>query len=68
MHTIAEVAGALSAACGGPEPVVTGEFRLGDVRHVTASSARIAAELGWVPRHGFAEGMREFAAAPLRGD
>ena len=31
----------------GPAPVVTGEFRLGDVRHVVASPARAAAELGF---------------------
>lgn len=68
VHTILDVAGALSAAAGGPPPVVTGGFRLGDVRHITASSARIAAELGWEPRHGFDAGMREFATAPLRGD
>ena len=53
-------------AVGGPAPVVTGEYRLGDVRHITASSARIAAELGWRAAVGFDEGMREFATAPLR--
>ncbi|MGW1198684.1 NAD-dependent epimerase/dehydratase family protein [Streptomyces sp. NPDC002536] len=66
-HTVGEMAAALAAACGGPQPVVTGEYRLGDVRHITASSARLREELGWLPRVGFAEGMREFAAAPLRG-
>ncbi len=66
VHTIGEVADALSAAAGGPAPVVTGEYRLGDVRHITASSARIAAELGWRAAVGFDEGMREFATAPLR--
>ena len=30
-----------------PDPVVTGEYRLGDVRHITASSERIWRELGW---------------------
>ena len=64
-HTIGEMATALSDARGGPAPVVTGEYRLGDVRHVTASSARIAAELGWHAEVGFAEGMRRFAAEPL---
>ncbi|GAB3556893.1 NAD-dependent epimerase/dehydratase family protein [Arthrobacter alkaliphilus] len=68
VHTVGQMAAILSSACGGPDPVVTGEFRLGDVRHITASSARARDELGWVPSHGFADGMREFAAAPLRGD
>ncbi|MBV1946657.1 NAD(P)-dependent oxidoreductase [Streptomyces sp. BV129] len=60
-RTVGELAEALAAAHGGPEPVVTGEFRLGDVRHVTADSSRLRAELGWAPRVAFAEGMAEFA-------
>jgi dTDP-L-rhamnose 4-epimerase len=67
VHTIGDVAAALSNFSKGPEPVVTGDYRLGDVRHITASSALIKQELGWAPRIGFDEGMREFAAAPLRG-
>ncbi|GAA4919332.1 NAD-dependent epimerase/dehydratase family protein [Streptomyces coeruleoprunus] len=65
-HTVGEMAEALAAAHGGPRPVVTGEFRLGDVRHITADSARLRAELGWKPEVGFAEGMAEFAASGLR--
>ncbi|MGH3745222.1 MAG: NAD-dependent epimerase/dehydratase family protein, partial [Mycobacteriales bacterium] len=42
-HTVGDMASALARASGGLEPVVTGEFRLGDVRHVTASSARATA-------------------------
>ncbi|MFF4907401.1 NAD-dependent epimerase/dehydratase family protein [Streptomyces sp. NPDC001260] len=66
-HTVAEMAGALAAAHGGPAPVVTGEYRLGDVRHITADSARLRAELGWKAEVGFTEGMREFARAGMRG-
>ncbi|MEE1744953.1 MULTISPECIES: NAD-dependent epimerase/dehydratase family protein [unclassified Streptomyces] len=65
-HTIGRMAAALAAAHGGPAPVVTGEYRLGDVRHVTADSRRLREELGWKPEVGFAEGMAQFAAAPLR--
>ncbi|MFF8190541.1 NAD-dependent epimerase/dehydratase family protein [Streptomyces bobili] len=65
-HTVGEMARALAAAYGGPEPVVTGEFRLGDVRHITADSARLRADLGWKPQAGFEDGMREFARAGLR--
>ncbi|XAS63792.1 NAD-dependent epimerase/dehydratase family protein [Micrococcaceae bacterium Sec5.8] len=68
VRTIGDVATALSMFSAGPAPVITGEYRLGDVRHVTASSALIKAELGWAPSVGFEEGMREFAAAPLRGE
>jgi dTDP-L-rhamnose 4-epimerase len=61
VRTVGELARGLSAALGGPEPVVTGEFRLGDVRHVTADSARLREELAWRPRVGFTEGLAEFA-------
>ncbi len=65
-HTVGEMAAALSRAMGGPEPQVTGEFRLGDVRHVFASTEKANAELGFRPAVGFDEGMAEFAQAPLR--
>lgn len=63
VRTVLDMARALGGVHGGVEPVVTGEFRLGDVRHITASSERIRAELGWAPAEAFADGMAEFAAA-----
>ncbi|MCI0688064.1 MAG: NAD-dependent epimerase/dehydratase family protein [Sporichthyaceae bacterium] len=68
VHTVGEMAGALATAYGGPAPVVTAQFRLGDVRHITASSERIARELGWKAAVPFEDGTRQFAGAPLRGD
>lgn len=65
-HTIDDVAQALSAASDGPPPQVTGQFRLGDVRHVVASPALAKAELGFAAAVRFDEGMRDFASAPLR--
>ena len=66
-HTVGEMAAALAAAFdGGHGPVVTGEYRLGDVRHVVASPAAAAADLGFRAQTEFAEGMAEFAHAPLR--
>ncbi|MEU6995272.1 NAD-dependent epimerase/dehydratase family protein [Streptomyces sp. NPDC046465] len=65
-HTVGEMARALAAAYGGPEPVVTGEYRLGDVRHITADSSRLRAELGCEAEVGFLVGMAEFAGARLR--
>ncbi|PWI16860.1 NAD-dependent dehydratase [Streptomyces sp. Act143] len=65
-HTVGEMARALAGAYGGPEPVVTGEYRLGDVRHVTADSSRLRGALGWKPAVGFEEGMTEFARAGMR--
>lgn len=67
VHTVGEMAQALARAHGGPDPVVTGEYRLGDVRHITASSQRLTDELGWRAETGFTEGMAEFARSGLRG-
>jgi dTDP-L-rhamnose 4-epimerase len=49
-RTVGAMAAALSRSMGGPEPVVTGEFRAGDVRHVIASPTRAARELGYTAR------------------
>ena len=66
-HTVGEMASALAAAFGGGlEPVVTGEYRLGDVRHIVASPAAAAVHLGFRAQTRFAEGLAEFARAPLR--
>ncbi|MER7403449.1 NAD-dependent epimerase/dehydratase family protein [Streptomyces sp. NPDC000070] len=65
-HTVGGMARALAAAYGGPEPVVTGEYRLGDVRHITADSARLRSDPGWKPEVGFEEGVGEFARAGMR--
>jgi dTDP-L-rhamnose 4-epimerase len=65
-RTVGEMATVLAAVTGGPEPRVTGEYRLGDVRHVTASAARFHTELGWSARMPFAEGVTDFARSPQR--
>jgi dTDP-L-rhamnose 4-epimerase len=67
VHTIGELATVLAAASGGPAPVVTGGFRLGDVRHITASSERLRSELRLPSPVPFEAGIRAFATAPLRG-
>jgi dTDP-L-rhamnose 4-epimerase len=66
-RTVGQLAAELSTAVGGPEPVVTGEYRLGDVRHVTASSTRACTELGWQPRVRFANGIAELATDLISG-
>jgi dTDP-L-rhamnose 4-epimerase len=77
-HTVGEMASALASAFGGSdgsegsgssggiEPVVTGEYRLGDVRHIVASPEGAARDLGFRAQTEFAAGMAEFARAPLR--
>jgi len=64
VRTIGELAEELSRAYGGPSPVVTGDYRLGDVRHITASSARLQETLRWKPDYDLATGIADL----LRGD
>ena len=61
-RTVLDLATALAAAGGGPPPVITGQARLADVRHITASSERAAAELGWRAREDFTTSMTELLA------
>jgi dTDP-L-rhamnose 4-epimerase len=65
--TVGEMAALLAAVLDGPAPVVTGQFRLGDVRHIVASPARADAELGFRAGIGLTTGLTEFAHAALRG-
>jgi dTDP-L-rhamnose 4-epimerase len=66
-RTVLDLASALGRAIPGAlEPIVTGEWRGGDVRHVVASPDRAAAVLGFSAREDFDAGMREFATAALR--
>ena len=62
-RTVGDMARALARAVDGPAPIVTGRFRLGDVRHITADSSRLVAELGWRPAVGFDDGMMELSRA-----
>ncbi|CAM3872381.1 NAD-dependent epimerase/dehydratase family protein [Smaragdicoccus niigatensis] len=64
--SILEVASALSSAVGGPQPVVTGEFRPGDVRHIVASPAKARDVLGFEAGVAPRDGLAGFATAPLR--
>ena len=65
--TVLEMATALSKAAGGAvAPLVTGEFRLGDVRHVFASVTHAEEVLGFRARVSMGDGMRQFATAALR--
>jgi dTDP-L-rhamnose 4-epimerase len=67
-HTVLEMAQALTAGLGpaAPRPEVVGGFRLGDVRHVFASTRRAREVLGFEASIGFETGMAELAHADLR--
>jgi len=64
--TVGEMAAAIATAMHGPDPVTTGGYRLGDVRHVTADSSRARDLLGWRPERSLEDGVRDLIAAPVR--
>jgi dTDP-L-rhamnose 4-epimerase len=65
--SILEVATALADARGGsPAPMITGQYRSGDVRHIVADPTRAAEELGFRAAIDPRDGLRDFAFAPLR--
>jgi dTDP-L-rhamnose 4-epimerase len=64
--SILEVATALCEIRGDAPPVVTGQYRSGDVRHIVADPARAAEVLGFHAAVDPLDGLGEFAFAPLR--
>lgn len=64
--TIGQVAQTLARAREGPPPLVTGQYRAGDVRHIVADPDRATELLGFTAAVDPAEGLRRFAWAPLR--
>jgi dTDP-L-rhamnose 4-epimerase len=68
--SILEVAAALCDARSGTDgavsPVITGQYRSGDVRHIVADPTRAADVLGFQASVDPSQGLREFAFAPLR--
>jgi dTDP-L-rhamnose 4-epimerase len=67
-RSVLQMARALAHAHGpaAPAPVITGRYRLGDVRHVFAATTRARDQLGFRATESFADGMAEFAHARLR--
>jgi dTDP-L-rhamnose 4-epimerase len=65
--SILEVAKELCEARGDAPPVVTGQYRSGDVRHIVASPRGAEELLGFRAVIDPHDGLREFAYAPLRG-
>jgi dTDP-L-rhamnose 4-epimerase len=65
-HTIGELAEVLATSSSGPPPVTVGGARPGDVRHIVADPSRARRLLGFRAQTGFDEGVRAFAADPLR--
>lgn len=64
--SIMTVATRICEARGGPAPLVTGQYRSGDVRHIVADPAQAAESLGFRAQVDPDRGLRDFAFAPLR--
>jgi dTDP-L-rhamnose 4-epimerase len=65
--SIMEVATRLGEVRDGAAPVVTGQYRRGDVRHIVADPANAADVLGFRAAVDWSDGLADFAFAPLRG-
>jgi dTDP-L-rhamnose 4-epimerase len=67
-HTVGDMAAAIAGqdADAALTPVVTGEYRLGDVRHVVASPAAAESAIGFQAQVSFNGGMTQFITDPLR--
>ncbi len=65
--SILDVASALCDERGDISPVITGQYRSGDVRHIVADPAKAARMLDFRAVVDPADGLRDFASAPLRG-
>ena len=61
--TVGQMATELSRSLSGPAPVVTGEYRLGDVRHVTADCSAAERVLGWRAQTDLAHGLADLSVS-----
>ncbi|WP_454194223.1 NAD-dependent epimerase/dehydratase family protein [Nocardia sp. Marseille-Q1738] len=62
--TLWEVASIMARAHGGPAPVVTGRYHIGDVRHFVADPELARRMLDFTAEVAPAQGLAEFAATP----
>ena len=63
VHTVGDLAAALSRALDGPPPLITGQWRIGDVRHITADPRAAERHLGFRAEIPFADGIAELVSA-----
>jgi len=61
--TVGEMATELSRTLSGPAPIVTGAYRLGDVRHITADCSAAGDVLGWRARIDLRTGLADLSAS-----
>lgn len=65
IHSVGQMAELMSTAMGGPAPVVTGRYRLGDVRHITADCSKASRVLGWSSRIRLEDGIADLIDAEI---
>ena len=61
--TVGEMATELSRTLDGPALIVTGAYRLGDVRHITADCSAADHVLGWRARIDLRTGLADLSAS-----
>ena len=63
-YTISEIAGRLADVLGKPHlaPLITGKYRVGDIRHCYADISLAQQKLGFYPQVDFDKGLEELAA------
>ncbi|WP_102192841.1 NAD-dependent epimerase/dehydratase family protein [Microbacterium aurantiacum] len=71
--TVSEVVGSLFKAFGTEVPThISGNYRLGDIRHNVADTTRLREVLGFTPETPFADGVQNFVewvlTEPVEGD
>jgi dTDP-L-rhamnose 4-epimerase len=59
--TVGAMAAELSRTLNGPAPLVTGAYRLGDVRHITADCSAAEEVLGWQARIDLTTGLTDLS-------
>jgi dTDP-L-rhamnose 4-epimerase len=57
--TVLEMAKIVTAAAGYGQPIITGEFRLGDVRAASCDITKAADDLGWNPSVALRDGVED---------
>lgn len=59
-HSLLQIAQIVAQELGGPSPVITGQFRVGDIRHCYADIAAAQRLLGYRPKVSFDIGLSKY--------
>jgi dTDP-L-rhamnose 4-epimerase len=54
-----DIARLVSASLGAPSPVISGRYRVGDIRHATAELSRSRVVLGYAPGVALGDGLTQ---------